>query len=266
MLNTIHRAIHKTFKNDSTTIINNLLSEEASYEILTEDEKIIASLFTFLHAPLTISYGLLMTLIGLILAPIPGLVIKVKVREETFNADIYAGVKEGKKLMTSLADILNEPRGLSYSILTTFARFIFWPIPGSIVGMQSKQDTSNYSNVEIKTVELGCENPEEYQYPIPDKSNPPSSKNWNITPYFQYLNHKTVIADHFNHSPSFSAYNRVTITGYRLIINGINTIIAGVFEPLHGISNFFFFGGKKLVSLLKNTTQHDSRSSKKAWI
>lgn len=71
MRNIIVRTIYKTFYNDSTSVINHLLAVSAGYEELSENEKILAGFLSILHAPITIGYGLLLSVAGLLLTPIP---------------------------------------------------------------------------------------------------------------------------------------------------------------------------------------------------
>ena len=109
MPSVIPSAIRKTRNRDSTILINSLLRTSASSVAFTDEEQIAAGFLAFINCPLKMGYGFLLVVGGILLSPLPSVVVTIHANESTDKNGTRLDVRHvGFTLGQALGDYTRE--------------------------------------------------------------------------------------------------------------------------------------------------------------
>lgn len=203
MPKTLKNAIKKSMKNESTALINGLTGTNASTEAFTEQEKLVASVFAIVKAPIKITGGLLMAVGGLILTP---LCISLRVStQEMINEEGARTECKGIKLKPfKLKTPFHSYRKAIYienNCLHTFA-----------------------ANRKKCAIDIHLQDPE------------------------------GVLSSELT-QPVVEVNAKTTISGLKLMTNGLDRVVVGACDPIYGLGKTIFYSGKQLFKACKTSDE-----------
>lgn len=223
----IKNVIGKVIEGDCTVTLNSLLHTKASYRRLnTDDEMIIAGIFTILYCPVKISYGVLMIAAGLLLAPIPTLVAKISTDE---IYEIGADGRAKKQLETKFKGVVPSFRTPSIPFRSSRVEEEWI----EVLNHEEKSFANREHQVKVESYE-------------------PIYRGVNINVPDDNLSGS--LPDDIDPSTTRTKHCETTVTGYGLATTGLRKVISGLCDPLTGLFVLSFFGIKKLTQQ-PNATQ-----------